>query len=516
MRLALVFVVAVVASLVMMAAGEDDTRRMREAADETIVVEVGRSAIVSAPWPVARVSLIQPQIAEVQVLSPQRLLILGQRVGTTDLILWSEDEETWLQRIDVEVDLRFLQDELDRMFPTASLEVLQSRQALVVRGTLRRAEDAERLALFLAAHDVEFLDMTSLAGVQQVLIQVRVAEVSRRALRALGINLLHAGNDFFGASVIGTSAGPLNPINIGPPQGAAASHGLPFEFLSDTFVSPAVTIFGGVPPADFQFFIQALAENQYLRILAEPNLVAMSGEEAHFLAGGEFPIPVVQSGLAGAGTVTIEYREFGVRLGFKPVVLGDGTIRLRVAPEVSDLTDVGAVEIQGFRVPALLTRRAETTLELNSGQTFAMAGLLNSVSDARTSRVPVLGDLPILGPLFRSVRYSEGETELAVLVTASLVSPKSDADIPPVPGLLHVRPNDWELFAKGLMEGDAPAVISPADAEYLRELGLDQLHGPGAWVSYGSAPVAGQGDRIRTAPMSVAVDGSVDANEESR
>jgi pilus assembly protein CpaC len=467
------------------AAAQDAQLAERRLNEETLTVEVGRSVLVAPPWPVSRVSIIKPDVADVQVLTPRQVLVIGNQVGSTDLLLWSDDETVWRRRIDVVVDLSFLQDEVNRMFPPpgAELELIQSREAIVVRGRLRRAEDAERLRSFLAMHGVQYVDMSSLSGVQQVLLQVKVAEVSRSALRALGVNFFHASDNFFGGNVLGSSGGPLNPVSIGVPEGARAGAGLPFEFLRDTGVSPAVTFFAGLPRADFEVFVQALAENQYLRILAEPNLVALSGEEASFLAGGEFPIPVVQSGIGAAATISIQYREFGVRLAFRPVVLGDNTIRLHVAPEVSDLTDIGAVEIQGFRIPGILTRRAETTLELKSGQTFAMAGLLNTRTDARVSRIPVLGELPVLGPLFRSVRYSRGETELAVLVTASLVEPLSLADAPPVPGMLDIEPNDWELFAEGLIQGRSPARISEADAEYLRELGLHRLRGPGAWAS---------------------------------
>ncbi|MHC4208056.1 MAG: type II and III secretion system protein family protein, partial [Planctomycetota bacterium] len=203
-------------------------------------------------------------------------------------------------------------------------------------------------------------------------------------------------------------------------------------------------------------------------------------------AGGEFPIPVVQGGTGGGGgnAVTIEYREYGVRVSFKPTVLGDGTIRLHASPEVSTLSDAGAVVISGFRVPALITRKAATTLELNSGQTFAMAGLLKDTTEALNSRVPGLGDLPVLGPLFRSVRYQKNETELVVLVTATLVEPMSLAEVPPLPGFLHSDPNDWEFYLEGRLEGKEPAKINSRDAEWLKQMDLNQLMGPGAWDSY--------------------------------
>jgi pilus assembly protein CpaC len=175
-------------------------------------------------------------------------------------------------------------------------------------------------------------------------------------------------------------------------------------------------------------------------------------------------------------------------------VLGDGTIRLNAAPEVSNLTDVGAVVIGGFSVPALITRKAETTLELKNGQTFAMAGLLQHDDQAINSRIPGLGDLPILGPLFRSVRYRKQETELVVLVTASLVEPMSLASAPPVPGFSHVEPNDWELYVEGRIEGKEPAKIDADDAKWLEQIGLDQLVGPGAWDSHNKGTFPSQAD----------------------
>jgi pilus assembly protein CpaC len=417
---------------------------------------------------------------------------MGKSPGSTDIIMLGNGGQTVVQtRIDVDIDVSRIEAQLARLLSGCTLEVGQSEGVLVVSGTLARAEQIERLHEFLDAHEFKYVDMTTLAGVQQVQVQIRIAEASRTALRALGINALATGqqdNTFFGASLVGSAAGgAMNPITIGPPAGTLAGpQNAPFTFNADVNVSPVVTLLAGFPRADLEFFIQALAENQYLRILAEPTLIALSGEEASFLAGGEFPIPVVQGTIGGGGTsITIEYKEFGVRLSFRPTVLGDNTIRLHVAPEVSDLSDQGAVEIQGFRIPAVITRRAETTLELHSGETFAMAGLLQESNQARNSRIPGLGDLPILGALFRSVRYEKRETELLVLVTASLVEPLALASVPPLPGDDHVPPNDWELYGVGRIEGQAPANISPDDAEQFQEAGLDRLKGPGTWASYG-------------------------------
>jgi len=457
---------------------------------EAITILLGESTIVKTPWPTVRVAITDPKVANVQVLTPDQVLVQGIKVGSTDLVLWSEGERQVLQRkVLVRLDKMRFQEKLDELFPDCSLQVSESGEVLVVKGLLRSADQATQLHNFLDKAGVTYLDMTSVAGVQQVQLQVRVAEVSRSALRALGINAFQTDDDYFAAARVGSaSGGALMPsINIGPPEGTIAGDSTSFEFHQDVTAGPLITIFAGIPRADLEFFLQALAENQYLRLLANPTLVALSGEEASFLAGGEFPIPVVQGAGAGVGggtSVTIEYKEFGVRLSFRPVVLGDGSIRLSTSPEVSDLTDVGAVVVEGFRIPALVTRKAQTTLELKSGQTFAMAGLIRHKTEAIKSRVPVLGEVPVLGPLFRSVRYLEDETELVVLVTVSLVEPMSLAGTPPLPGFLHTRPDDWQLYIEGRIEGQEPAKIDSASAEWFKKMGLDQLMGPGAWDTY--------------------------------
>ena len=431
-------------------------------------------------------SVTDPKIADVQVLGPRRILLMGKAPGATDLILWSEQEEYRQARVDVSVNVGQLREQLLIALPGSQIDVAQSRDVVVVRGMLARADQTAQLRALLQASGYKFVDLTSLAGVQQVQLKVRLAEVQRTAIRSLGANFFVGGSDFFGGSVVGPDGGgAIQPINIGAPEGAPVTGRIPFAFNTETNVSPAVTVFGGFPSVPLEFFLQALAENSYMRILAEPNLVAISGEEASFLAGGEIPIPVVQNA-QGAASITIEWKEFGVRLRFRPMVMGDNSIRLRVCPEVSELSDVGAVIIQGFRIPSILSRRADTTLELKSGQTFGMAGLISRNTFARSSRVPGLGDLPIIGAAFRSVRYNSLETELVVLVTASLVEPMSVADPRslPLPGVEYVAPDDWEFYGLGRIAGRAPACLSPEERQHLDAMGWSELKGPGAWASY--------------------------------
>lgn len=460
----------------------------------TIQLEVGHSKVIKSPWPAKRVSVTDPGVADVQVLTPTRVLLMGKAVGATDLIMWSEQEDVRQARVVVRVDLSLVREQLVSLFPGAAIQISQSRDVIVVSGSLARAEQAEQLRRYMDATGLNYVDMTRVTGVHQVEIRVRVAEASRTAIRALGIQTLNTGtqdNDFFGSIQVGPSnGGALTPINIGPPQGVGAGpQDVPFVFNSAVNVSPLVTLFGGFPRADLEFFLEALVENLYVKILAEPNLVALSGEEAHFLAGGEFPIPVVQGGIGGGSlSVTVEYKKFGVQLSFRPIVLGDGTIRLHVATEVSELSDLGAVIVQGFRIPSVITRQVETTIELHSGQTFGMAGLIKKTDGGRSSRFPGLGDLPILGALFRSVRYERGESELIVLVTANLIEPLSIDSDPPVPGDLHVPPDDWELFAEGQIHGKIDTQVFLPEPECFRELGFHRLRGPGAWARHGQPP----------------------------
>lgn len=479
------------------ASGANPAACPQDAQPRVLTVDLGRGLPFQALWPVEGVSLIDPGVADVEVLSPELLVVTGRGVGSTDLLLWNADGVVEQIALIVDVDTSGLSAQLDALFPDSQLEVALSGGVTVLSGKLARIEQAVQLAAFLEARGVQYVDMTSIAGVQQVQVQVRMAEVSRTGLRALGVNGFGSGDNAFGGSTIGADgAGPLNPVSIGPPAGAAAGSDVPFEFSQAVEVSPSVTLFAGSLTNDFMVFVKALEENQYLRMLAEPNLVALSGQEASFLAGGEFPIPVVQAD-SGGDAITIEYKEFGVGLKFQPTVLGDGRIRLYVASEVSELSDVGAVQISGFNVPSIVTRRADTTLELSTGETFAMAGLLSESSSAVNSSVPGLGSLPILGPLFRSVRYKRGETELLLLVTATLVEPLSDDVLAPLPGTTHVVPSDWELYAQGKLEGGAPPRISPDTQHWLERSGLDRLRGPGAWVYYGQSPARAYGERDR-------------------
>jgi pilus assembly protein CpaC len=284
-----------------------------------------------------------------------------------------------------------------------------------------------------------------------------------------------AGENFRDGFLINNLNG-INPSNIGVPAGAIATANMPFAVGDGGIpVTGSPTLSLGFPRAQMQVFIQALRENGLLRVLAEPNLVALNGREASFLAGGEIPIPIVTN-----DRIKIEWKEFGVRLNFTPAVLAEDKIRIQVAPEVSEPDLSNAVTLGGVSVPAFSTRRVETEVEIGSGETFAIGGLLNDRVRAISNRVPGLGDIPVLGPLFRSVEYRKEESELVVLITPELVSPVSPNQVTYVPGADHITPNDFELYMMGELEGqpaeELPGLQPRPDQQW--PVRPAQLYGP--------------------------------------
>jgi len=289
------------------------------------------------------------------------------------------------------------------------------------------------------------INLIRVPGVHQVSLQVRIAELNRTALREIGNDFLavapKSGN-IFGTNIAGATVDALATLGLGGLAGSAA-----------TSAGPNTTAIGIFPSADFELLIRALRQNSLLSILAEPNLMAMSGQRASFLAGGEFPVPVPQTGGAATGAITIEWKKFGVQLGFVPYVLEDEMIRLQVEPEVSTIDKSLGVTVLGTTVPGVNKRNAQTVVELRQGQTLAIAGLLSVEIDGQTSRVPGLGDLPYLGPLFSNTSHKKVEKELLVLVTPYLVAPQNADQVPPLPGAEIEDPNDMEFYFLSRIEG---------------------------------------------------------------
>lgn len=450
-----------------------------------------------------------PSIVEFEILpNPRMIRLIGLRPGVTDMSLTASDGDTYALEVHVVYDLPLLRAQLRQLFPSARLRLAQLREHIVVEGQARSPAQVTQIiqaveqtlssvrssdgasgpqdstadldmpqpseSLPPGASGADFqgalsapgtstamgaggpssvgangqgpqvINLIQVPGVQQVMLKVRIAELNRRAMREVGADILAIDPDT--GNIVGTQIGGAIV------QAAAASGfgGLVGSAASE--LGSSNTAFGIFPSDDFAVFLRLLRQNSLVRVLAEPNLMAMSGHRANFLAGGEYPIPVAQQ---GTDANTIEFREFGVRLDFMPIVLDDERIRLSVTPEVSTIDDsLGTtLVLGGDPVPGLNTRRAHTTVELRQGQTLAIAGLLQVTLDGQTNRIAGLGDLPIIGPLFSNTGHQREEKELLVLVTPYLVQPMEAHQVPPSPGDFVEDPTDMELYFGNRIEG---------------------------------------------------------------
>jgi pilus assembly protein CpaC len=431
---------------------------------------VGTSTLLTTNQPFDGVSVAQPEVAEINALSPNRLLVTAKKPGTTQVVLWNRADSKVIT-VTAAFELKALQEQLRKAFPASKIDAVELNGSVMLRGQVQN-QAVQQQAAQIAAPYGKVLNFLEVTGGKQIMLQVRVAEVSRSATSQLGINLGYTDGVHFG----GSNIGQVSPLGIKD----AANGGVALTVPSP---NPAVTLFGtgAVGDVAFAYFIAALKQNNLLRILAEPNLIANSGEPAEFLAGGEFPIPVTQGGSGGTGAaITIEWREFGVRLVFTGYAMGDGRIRLKCAPEVSDLDFTTAVRFSGFVVPGLSQRKVNTTVELADGQTLAVAGLLNNTITATKDATPVLGELPVLGTLFRSVRYQRKETELVIFVTPRLVEAVGPDRVPAGPGEVWRHPTEKDLFLKG-------DIGAPVNAEKPRRREAPAFYGP-----HGFAPPPGE------------------------
>jgi pilus assembly protein CpaC len=399
--------------------------------DGSLKLAVNKTAVITTRVKVKQISVGEAEVAAVNPIGPTAVLVTGKKMGTTQLIIWDDDNRTQTIDVTVDFDLQAMQEQIKKLFPQAHVEISAMNGAILLNGRVPDLKSAEQIVALASPYSQKVMNLLEVSGGQQIQLQVRFAEVSRGAITNLGVR----------TTLIGP--GETFTFNNGP--GSSLNGGLATG--QNVTVDPNVTVAGAAHIGDWAFeaFISAMKTNNLLRVLAEPNLVAISGQEASFLAGGEIPVPVPQA-TGGGTTITIEYKQFGVRLSFVPIVLGDGRVRLKVSPEVSDLDFSNAVTLSGTQIPALSKRNVTTTVELRDGQTFAIAGLLNDRVQANHSSTPYLSDLPVLGALFRSVRYERRETELLVLVTPKIVSPMDPGQVTQLPGEKWRHPNENELF----------------------------------------------------------------------
>ena len=415
-----------------------------------------------------------PDIVDVKSLSDHLIYVQGKRTGSTNVILFdSSMKQIGILDVEVTLDVRNLQQNIRASTGAPGIRVSASESQVVLSGTAPDAVTAER-ALSIATGSVPqggvVVNAMSVAAPQQVMLEVRFLEVNRDAGRELGVNLYAANAS--GSNIANSGLGGPNSINtnsgrvampnvVGPPAGTIPLLGTAGTLLNTATSVVAPQPFGSLLTSiirtsnggSVDLLISALETKGLVRELAEPNLMTLSGDAARFLAGGEFPVPVASTATAGAlPTVTIEFKKFGVELGFVPTVLSRGTINLRVEPSVSELDFANAVTISGTTIPALTRRDARTTVELRDGQSFAIAGLLQTRNRQDVSQLPWIGSVPVLGTLFSSKSYQQQETDLVIIVTPRLVAPAAPGQKLASPLDSRLPANDVDFFLNGQME----------------------------------------------------------------
>jgi pilus assembly protein CpaC len=398
---------------------------------QVLHILVGKSVLVNVESPITRVLSSNPGVIGTLATSPRQVVVEGKTPGSSSLIVWDETGRSQMLDVVVDVDVAGLRTAIEHSYPNQHIDVESTGGRLVLSGTVTTPQiidDLNKMAGLYASQVVNSLSVNE----RQVLLEVKFAEVDRTAISQFGFNLLSTG----AANTIGTTTtgqfGQFGQQTINDAIGVKASPApdvaqpstgpAHIPFTSQETINQVLNIFLFNPALHLGATIQALQQKNVLQVLAEPNLMAINGQKASFLAGGEFPFPVIQPG-TGTTSVTIQFKPFGVKLDFSGLIQSDNSIRLHVAPEVSTLDFSNALTISGFVVPAISTRRAETEIELKDGQSFGIAGLLDNRATAQLSKVPGLGEVPVLGQFFRSHNINKSHTELLVLVTVHIVDP---------------------------------------------------------------------------------------------
>jgi len=405
------------------------TSAFAQGGPEDVRLTVGKSVVIDYPADIARISTSNPEIVDASPVTGREILVHGKAFGTVTLVVWSKSGQRTFYNVTVEQNLEPLRRLLKETFPKEDIHIQSSRDSLSLTGRVTTKEAADRasaLATPFAKTIVNNLQVAAPGVDKQILLRVKFAELDRSAATQFAVNLISTG----ATNTVGrvtTGQFPAPTIN-----GVTGTGGTSAQQTTSFNISDALNIFAFRNDLNLGTLLRALQTRNLLQILAEPNLVTTNGKEASFLVGGEFPIPVLQGG-ANSGAVTIQFREFGIRLTFNPVITENSTIRLYVKPEVSALDFAHALSFNGFNIPALSTRKMETNIELGEGQSFVIAGLIDNRVTETISRIPGLSSLPILGNLFKSKELDRNNTELVVLVTPEITTPLQPGEAKPVP-----------------------------------------------------------------------------------
>ncbi len=413
-------------------------------------VLVGKSILINTTERIKRVSVTDSAVADPIVVAPTQILVHGRSAGEVSLLIWDELERSRSFDLRVDVDVSAAAEEEKAVFPDEQISVTPSRSAIVLSGHVSTEDVSKRAGMIAEAYSKNVVNVLTFGpvGAQEVLLEVKFAEVDRNAALQLGAEYVLPGAGHTTGTVTTGQFGGLS-VSTSSTSTTTSPGGTTTTSTSATAptinLSNALNLFLFRTDIDFGVVVEALQAKNLLQILAEPNLIAVNGKEASFLAGGQFPFPIVQPG-QGFAAVTIAFKDFGVKLQFTPVIMPNGNIHLKVAPEVSTLDFTNALTISGFTVPALSTRRAETEFELQDGQSFVIAGLLDNRVTDLYNKIPGLGDIPILGNLFRSRNLLKSKTELMVLCTVHRISPSTQS--PPGPAYPEQFLNKEKFDAK--------------------------------------------------------------------
>lgn len=411
---------------------------------------VGQSKIISFDRPIERFSVSNPDIAEAVLVTSNQVLVNGKAFGQVNLVAWEKGSSRFIVfDVYVRTNLSLIDSQIRALFPKDDIRLSQANGSVVISGSVSDLRIAAQTEAVIQAAGFKTVNLLAspVKDTTQIQLLVRVAEVSRNRMRELGTSYGYQGSPGVGG-YLNSGAGPSS---IGDVKDG---------ILSGTLgTSLNLFVMGG----NTLSMIRALQQSGALRALAEPNLIAMDGQQASFLAGGEYPVPIVQSN-GDRSTVTIVFKEYGVRLNFKPTIIDEDHIRLELEPEVSTLDFVNGVKFDGFVIPGLRTRRAKTGVELRDGQSFALAGLLDNSETQTLSKVPGLGDIPILGNLFKSKQFQKNETELMFIVTAQLVKPVNRDDLPRIPNVENLKKGSLLGIDRkeGQIQGPTGFITTPA------------------------------------------------------
>ncbi len=437
---------------------------------EQLTLEVSKGTLVRFDKAVDNVFIADPNIADIQVKSPTIAYIFGKSQGQTSIYaITNDDEVVYEGEISVSHNLGNFEAALNMVMPDARIKVETYEGLMILKGHVQnpeQAEEARKMAAEFIGDESTIINKLAIATPVQVNLRVRIAEVGRETMKQFGFNW---------ENILSTSGG----ATIGMVQGRNVFDIIPNEFTNPVeplknFLTETTGLAGGLPIGnlDINFLVDALEEEGVISVLAEPNLTTLSGEEASFLAGGEYPIPVFRD-----RGFSIQYKEYGVALNFTPVVLDSGRINIHLKPEVSQLTSAGAIVVEGLNIPALSTRRLETTVELGSGQSFAVAGLIQNNGIHDLTKFPWLADIPVIGALFRSSQFRRQESELVVIITPYIVEPNSD-DKMRLPTDNFRYPSDKERY----LDGQSYVNLPPATTEPVQAANGQKLKGAAGFM----------------------------------